>query len=238
MNDKITTPTKCPRSRTAIMTVSGRYWDAMDPRPEWVHMPDVAQGLLIPRFNNQTSVPVTVASHLLRCPRMLLALESRFATWMRIHGLTFTEVALALLLHDAPEGYFGDRLGPLKTEADTLMEAGTMAAIVRHLVSDDATAERITGLALTCPLVKWIDRLACAHEALLWQPGAEDWAMPRCPDDSTSIDPEREPHGQEALRLTIPAVYRRPNEDWLWTVRLAVEALDDGLSHRLREALR
>ena len=61
-----TTLSKCPRSRTAIMTVSGRYWDAMDPRPEWVWMPDVSHGLEIPRFNGQTSYLVTVASHLLR----------------------------------------------------------------------------------------------------------------------------------------------------------------------------
>lgn len=214
MND--IAPTRCPRSRTAIMTVSGRYWDVMDPRPEWVWMPDVARGLGCPRFNLQTIEPITVASHLIRCARMFVALEPRFAAWIRIHGLGFVDVVLALLLHDADEGYLGDRLGPLKTEADSRIEAATRAAIVRHLILDDARAERITGLALDKHgIVKWFDRLACAHEALAWQPGASDWAMPEHTEDSESIDPSSEPHGTLALALTMSCVHPRPGDDWL-----------------------
>lgn len=213
----MTNPTRCPCSRTAIMTVSGRYWDVMDPRPEWVHMPDVAHGLLCPRFNNQTTVPVTIASHLLRCARMFVALESRFAFWMQ-GQVSFVDAVLALLLHDAGEGYLGDRLGPLKTEADSTMEAGTLATIVRHLIRDDARAERITALALTCPLVRWIDKLACAHEALLWQPGASDWAMPSDIGSEPNIDftsRPNQPPTLDILALTIPCVMPRPGDDWL-----------------------
>jgi hypothetical protein len=225
-----TTSSKCPRSRTAIMTASGRYWDAMDPRPEWVWMPDVSHGLEIPRFNNQTAYPVTVASHLLRCPRMFVALESRFTEWMRAERLRFVDVALALMLHDAAEGYLGDRLGPLKTEADSAMEAATLAAIVRHLILDDARAQTITALALTCPLVKWFDKLACAHEAQLWQPGADDWAMPQSAGKNHGqLDPS-EPVTMAELAPTIPCVWPRANEGWLHTVTKATRTLNEAHS--------
>jgi len=216
----------CPRSRTAIMTVSGRYWDAMDPRPEWVHMPDVAHGLEIPRFNNQTSAPITVASHLIRAARMFVALESRFTVWITGQGLSRYEVELAILIHDAAEGYIGDRLGPLKTEADSTMEAGTLAAIVRHLIiHDDARAERVTALALTCPMVRWIDRLACAHEALLWQPHSQGWAMPAGVGDGLDLDPGM-PITLDVLALTIPCVMPRPGDNWLTSIRRAVDRVD------------
>jgi hypothetical protein len=220
----------CPRSRTAIMTVSGRYWDAMAPRPEWVHMPDVAHGLECPRFNNQTSTPITVASHMIRSARMFVALESRFTQWMATNGLSRYEVELAVLLHDAAEGYLGDRLGPLKTEADSTMEAGTLAAIVRHLIiHDDARAERITALALACPLVRWIDKLACAHEALLWMPNAKDWAMPGDVGNDLNIDfttRPNQPPTLDVLALTIPCVLSRPGDSWLASVRRAVDRVD------------
>jgi len=219
----------CPRSRTAIMTVSGRYWDAMDPRPEWVHMPDVAHGLEIPRFNNQTSAPITVASHLIRAARMFVALESRFTVWITGQGLSRYEVELAILIHDAAEGYIGDRLGPLKTEADSTMESGTLAAIVRNLITDDARAERVTALALTCPLVRWIDRLACAHEALLWQRGASDWAMPGDIGSGPDIDfttRPNQPPTLDILALTIPCVMPRPGDNWLTSIRRAVDHVD------------
>jgi hypothetical protein len=162
-------------THSAIMTASRRYVDLLEPRPEVVELSDLAAGLDVPRFKNQTQVPVTIADHSLRTARFALAMGEP------------VEVVLACLLHEVAEPYLGDMPGPLKRWASITMPDGSTipwseleqrwtVAICRALLPE-RLAEKIAGLigAPEGPAHDY-DAMALRAEALLWMPGAEDWA--------------------------------------------------------------
>jgi hypothetical protein len=169
-------PNSRPISNTSIMTASRRYLDLIDPRPEDIDLADIEFGLGEARFKRQTTIPISVADHSLRCGRIALALEQPL------------EVVLAMLLHDAAEYAFGDLPGPLKRFIFVEVKPGQMVPIeelelgllrtIAHvLIPDPELSQRVWDLcAEKRGTVKQIDVLALRAEALLYMPGAEDWA--------------------------------------------------------------
>lgn len=157
------------------MVASRRYVDLLDPRPEDVDIDDLARGLEQPRYRSQVHVPVTIADHLLRCARF---------------GLVFGEplkVILALLLHDVAEAYLGDMPGPLKKHIKVELKSGTLVgwrelesmwteAICRALLPEAVALEVAEMIDAKRGPVAEYDHLALRVEALLWMPGAADWA--------------------------------------------------------------
>jgi len=165
-------------SPTSIMMASRRYLDLLDPKPEDVHLDDIARGLAVPRFRNQCSVPVRVDDHLLRCGRIALALDQPL------------EVVVACLIHDAAEYGWGDLPGPIKrfmrvevagvSVSVSELEHKLLVAITEVLIPWAELRERVLALLAdheSNAIVKHIDVLALRGEALLWLPGAEDWAL-------------------------------------------------------------
>lgn len=163
-------------SPTSIMMASRRYLDLLDPKPEDVRLDDIARGLAVPRFRNQCSVPVRVDEHLLRCGRIALALGEPL------------EVVVACLLHDAAEYGWGDLPGPIKrfmrvevqgvSVSVSELEHKLLVAIAELLIPWVALRERVLALLDEHDgIVKHIDVLALRGEAIMWMPGAEDWAL-------------------------------------------------------------
>jgi hypothetical protein len=87
-------------------TRSGRHIRVLDPRPEDVYVPDIAWALSrICRFGGHAPRHDSVAQHS-----------------VMVSELCPPELALTGLLHDAPEAYIGDVIGPLKHALPELME--------------------------------------------------------------------------------------------------------------------
>ena len=81
-----------------ILTASGRHFDYIDPRPEDIHILDIAQGLASEaRYNGHTRGFYSVAQH----------------SWLASQVVP-REFALEALLHDATEAYCKDIPRPLK----------------------------------------------------------------------------------------------------------------------------
>jgi hypothetical protein len=169
-------PNSRPKSSTSLMTASRRWLDLLDPRPEDIDLGDIEAGLGEARFKRQTTIPISVADHSLRCARIALALEQPL------------EVVLAMLLHDAAEYAFGDLPGPLKrfifveVKPGQMvpieeLELGLLRTIAHALIPDPELSQRVWDLcAEKRGAVKQIDVLALRAEALIYMPGAEDWA--------------------------------------------------------------
>jgi hypothetical protein len=174
------------------MTVSGRFFDPFNPRPEDVDLGDVAHALgIIPRFNGHTTRPIPVAEHLMRVARII----------RRLGGDSLA--VLMGLLHDSGEAYCGDIVRPLKDDRAKSIEAGVLEAILAHACvrfDVEHAAERWA-------MVKLADDIALFFEAMLWQPGAERWA----PSVVGEIVVD--------LWTFLPDVAPRPGEDWLSEVR-------------------
>jgi hypothetical protein len=179
-------PNSRPISNTSIMTASRRYLDLLDPRPEDIDIGDIELGLGEARFKRQTTIPISVADHSLRCGRIALALDQPL------------EVVLAMLLHDAAEYAFGDLPGPLKRFIFVEvgpgqmvpieeLELGLLRTIAHVLIPDPELSQRVWDLcAEKRGFVKQIDVLALRAEALLYMPGAEDWVAGESLDIETS----------------------------------------------------
>lgn len=81
-----------------ILTASGQHFDYLDPRPEDIHILDIAQGLACEcRYNGHTRAFYSVAQH----------------AWLASQVVP-RERALEALLHDATEAYCKDIPRPLK----------------------------------------------------------------------------------------------------------------------------
>ncbi len=81
----------------------GRRINLQNPRPEDVHIEDIAYALSrTPRFTGHSDPSWTVGQHLLYCSRLV-------ARNYGSHALQ-----LAALVHDFPEAYLGDVSAPLK----------------------------------------------------------------------------------------------------------------------------
>jgi hypothetical protein len=137
-----------------ILTATGRHFSYTDPRPEDIHILDIAQGLANEaRYNGHTRAFYSVAQHAWLASRIVPA-----------------EHALEALLHDSSEAYCKDIPRPLKQllpdyqaieeRVETIIRArfdlpGAMSPAVKHadlvllaterrdLMPDDATPWQI-----------------------------------------------------------------------------------------------
>lgn len=84
--------------RTAVRTINGNSLDLLDPKPDQIHIEDIAHHLAqLNRYNGGCPFPVSVAQHSLLVANLL-------PHELRIYGL----------LHDAAEAYLGDLVSPAK----------------------------------------------------------------------------------------------------------------------------
>lgn len=190
------------------MTVSGRYFDPMDPEryQNNVRLGDIAHALgQIHRFNGHTVRPIPVDEHSLRVERIAARLVARLDRPAAVVRL----IRAFALLHDAAEAYIGDIVRPMKTDDMRLIEGSVLdtitAALLRPLL-DRHSAEEI-GQAWST--VHHADSIALYFEAMLWQPGASDWA----PDCIKGV--------ADPLEF-LPDIWPRRGESWLDTSRAAV----------------
>ena len=83
-----------------IQTFTGKMFDLLNPTPEMVDIEDIAHSLAgTYRYNNHTRVPYSVAQHSLFVMKLCQPKDY-----------------LCALLHDSPEAYIGDVVGPLKAQ--------------------------------------------------------------------------------------------------------------------------
>ncbi|MDX2307216.1 MAG: HD family hydrolase [Hyphomicrobium sp.] len=145
--------TEKPRAWQRML--SGRRLDLLDPDPRDIEIEDIAHGLArVARWNGQTSGPhaFSVAQHSLLVETIVgdLATEPR------------REVALAALLHDAPEYVIGDLISPFKT-AIGLDYKSFELKLLDAIHVRFGLAGRIT--PHDAGLIKNADRIAAYHEA-------------------------------------------------------------------------
>jgi 5'-deoxynucleotidase YfbR-like HD superfamily hydrolase len=114
-----------PALRAWQRMLSGRRLDLLDPSPLDIEIEDIAHGLArVARWNGQTSGAniFSVAQHTLLVEEVA---RRRF-------GEPDRRLALALMLHDAPEYVIGDMISPFKAvigDAYKAVEARLLAAI-------------------------------------------------------------------------------------------------------------
>lgn len=204
-------------SKTSIMTYSGRTFDPLNPRADAVHLPDVDRGLTALRFGRHTrdlakcDHPLSVRSHSMRVGRIMW--WRRVAAGYGHDGVVID--ALAGLLHDSGEGYCGDRLGPIKTEADEAMERAVRDAIIDSLTMP-MTVRKYLRDAIESPWRMLADRIAASQEALIYQCGAEAWALPK-------VFAER-----DLIAGTLHLFHPRESDDWLTAVWYLARVGQDG----------
>lgn len=107
-----------------LLTYSGGKYFLTEPRPQDVHIVDIAHALaLTNRFGGHTQVPYSVGQHSLYVVRMLQLMTKD--PIVHLHGL----------LHDASEAFLGDVVRPLKHAMPQYLalEAKTQALILRKL---------------------------------------------------------------------------------------------------------
>ena len=81
-----------------MQTFTGEKFYPLDPRPEEIHLEDIAHALaLTNRFGGHIPEPYSVAQHSLI-----------------VAGYCPEDLRLCGLMHDAPEAYLGDMVAPLK----------------------------------------------------------------------------------------------------------------------------
>lgn len=211
-----------PNTPTSVMLVTGEYFDHLAPDPSVITLDVLEHGLAAPRFNNQTTRPITVLEHSLRVRRIAreLAFVPEVVAATRREYLKSVEIWA--LLHDAHEAIvpWGDCLRPGKTDAMREVEAEVDAAIRCALVVSLPTPA-------VFDIVKTADSIALYFEAMLWQPGARDWAPgllhPIWADEHGQVGNS----GLTKVSLVerfMPLIAPRPGECW----RTEVEALLGG----------
>jgi 5'-deoxynucleotidase YfbR-like HD superfamily hydrolase len=202
------------------------YLDTAAPTRDSITLGQLGLGLeSIKRFGGYTTRPITVAEHSLRVGRFARTLVS-------VHSPDWTPLLaaaadLAGLIHDTPEAMtgLGDVLRPAKTDGHRETEARAYAAVVDHIVHAlhrartgtpllsgaevfDWRADRIRqALAAAAVVVHTADNLALYYEAMLWQPGARDWAPHVVSDPIPDV--------------LLPLVWPRAGESWAASVRAA-----------------
>ena len=154
------------RTKTAIMTVKGEYFDCFDYSPEDIDIEAIAHSLgNQARFNGHTTRVVSVAEHSLRVAEICLAL----ARWRDLSPEIGRLLYFLGLMHDAEEGLLGDIVRPLKTPEQRVVGEGIQESIMRKMGRPIPPPPAIEAI------VKEADEIALAFEAYHWQPGAEDW---------------------------------------------------------------
>lgn len=187
------------------------YFDYLEPRPEDFNLGVLAHGQRsIVRFRGYTTRPITVDEHALRVGYFTSALAHRLG-WPEHKS---TVAWLWALLHDAHEALtpWGDCLGPGKTD-----EMRAVEALIDRAIWSNVHARVMHGAEIpqpdlaVCRLVEFADSAALYYEAMLWQPGAEDWA----PDFYRARAVDAWPPGIADLHdLLVPLVYPVPNDCW------------------------
>lgn len=150
---------------TWMRTYTGRRVDFLNPDPKSIHIEDIAQSLSrICRFNGHTHDHYSVAQHSIYVSQVVARLASP--------GL-----ALAGLLHDAPEAYVGDVISPLKavlTGFDTAEARIARAIETRFGVLFFPMAEAVKRADLIL--------LVMEAESLLGVDAVKEWGIPPPPD--------------------------------------------------------
>lgn len=127
-------------ARFPVYLISGRDLDLEDPRPEQVHLTDVAHNLgKICRFNGSVEGHYSVAEHCVRVYRRVLRQLSDSDN-AHISFVPADAVLKAALLHDAHEFVWGDTIYPVKM----LIYTPEVKAMVRKL--DEVIAEKYIGI--------------------------------------------------------------------------------------------
>ena len=141
-----------------------RFWP-LDPRPDEVHIEDIANALSrICRFGGHCRFFYSVAEHSVRVSRECCPRE-----------------ALAGLLHDAAEAYIGDLIRPLKVQPELSgyrVAEGWVEAVI---------AERFGLAELMTPSVREADEILLATEKRDLFLGAGDWRLSHPPLDAPII---------------------------------------------------
>lgn len=141
-----------------IMTISGRFFEFLDPKPDQIHIEDIAHALSMTcRFSGHTRQFYSVAEHSVRVSRVCDPTDA-------LHGL----------LHDAAEAYLTDLPRPIKRMLPQYkaLEDKVQSAIYRRFGLDDATPQS----------VKRADGILLATEGRdLCAPGWEFWGLPEKP---------------------------------------------------------
>jgi hypothetical protein len=202
------------------------YLDTAAPTRDSITLGQLGFGLeSIKRFGGYTTRPITVAEHCMRVGRFARALVTDGIPC--VPALAIACADLAGLIHAAPEAMtgLGDVLRPAKTDGHRETEARAYAAVVDHLVClymhgevrapllsgaevFDGRADRIRqALAAVADVVHTADNLALYYEAMLWHPGARDWAP------TVASDPMPD--------VLLPLVWPRAGESWAAAVRAA-----------------
>jgi len=192
-----------PPTKTSIMLVSGEYFDPYAPDPSVVTLDVLAAGLArINRFKGQTLRAIPVGEHCMRVARLAPVVQ-------RCRGLVVDRpLGLDALLHDAHEALtpWGDVPSPLKTD--------DMRALEKSL---DVVVYQAIGLPMPDPQVRQVvelaDMLALYFEAMLWAPGASDWAPNLLSLVWQALD-GRVQDRSDLIDLTLPMVAPRHDECW------------------------
>ena len=135
--------------------LSGRRLDLLDPSPLDVEIEDIAHGLArVARWNGQT-----IGAHIFSVAQHTLLVDE---VARRRNGEPDRRLALALMLHDAPEYVIGDMITPFKA-----VIGDTYKAVEKRLL---AAIHRRFGLAPELPaevakVIKAADRGAAFLEA-------------------------------------------------------------------------
>ena len=162
-----------PDDHSWIETFLGNRFYPLDPKPEEVHLRDIAHALsLKTRFNGQSAIFYSVAEHAVRCGIYALAVTGNHL------------FALATLHHDSAEAYLPDVPAPIKPALTNFkeIESGIQTAIHKKFGIDDLSDQYLHEL-------KRIDLRLLATEARdLMTPGAlKRWKLPYPPLEESII---------------------------------------------------
>ncbi|MBV9596372.1 MAG: metal-dependent phosphohydrolase [Chloroflexi bacterium] len=182
-----------------ILTVSGKFFDYLNPESSEFSITDIAYALSnLCRFSGQIESFYSVAQHSVLVSRLVPA-------WMARHGL----------LHDATEAFIVDVPGPLKRLMREMGQGSDPYSYIEARV-ERAVFERF-GLPYPMPfMVKAMDKVARIIESRDLQPEHEhydDWSvLQRVPLSSEKINP----WPPETARLVFLERYHELSERGRW----------------------
>ena len=137
---------------STIRTVSGIYFDYLNPTVDMIRFEDIAFGLANEcRFARQSKIFYSVAEHSMECAHL---------AWIK--GLRF-ETVQSVFAHDFHEAYTGDIPKPLK-----ILLGPALKEIEQRI---DRLIEERFGVDLSDPLIKQIDQtiLISERNCILYQ---------------------------------------------------------------------
>lgn len=182
-----------------LETVTGKFIDVADPKPEQIDINDIAWGLSrIPRFAGHTitAVPYNVAQHSLlvadissdlyfdlygktyhQVQKAVTRLQSESSEWSDMQDYHYKQFMLKSLLHDAAEVYIGDIPSPVKkhpqiNQAIKEIETELMACVFKKFSLTEMTeAEK--------EVIHFADLVARAIEAHAFMHSrGKEWNLP------------------------------------------------------------